>query len=129
MNSLESTRPTAMMWHKRQTINDLKRQKPFFLQLMQESKKCMTEHRMSQSMDSKSVQNAKKCEVIHPQTLTPFTNYTFHTHPHNIPYPSEKDKETTKRLNKEFLAIVIVPTRQVVVFHKADNFQKEVARF
>ena len=33
MNSLESTKPTAMMWHKRQTLTDLQRQKPFFLQL------------------------------------------------------------------------------------------------
>ena len=129
MNSLESTKPTPMMWHKRQTLKDLKKQKPFFLQLMEESKKCMTLNRMSQSMDSKSIQKAIQCEVIHPQTLSSFTNYTFHTHPHNLPYPSEKDKSTTLRLNKEYLAIGIVPTRQVVVFHKGDNFEREIARF
>ena len=129
MNSLESTKPTPMMWHKRQTLKDLKKQKPFFLQLMQESKTCMTVNHMSQSMDSKSVQKAIQCEVIHPQTLSSFTNYTFHTHPHNIPYPSEKDKSTTLRLNKEYLAIGIVPTRQVVVFHKGDNFERMVAKF
>ena len=129
MNSLESTKPTPMMWHKRQTLKDLKKQKPFFLQLMEESKKCMTLNRMSQSMDSKSIQKAIQCEVIHPQTLSSFTNYTFHTHPHNLPYPSEKDKSTTLRLNKEYLAIGIVPTRQVVVFHKGDNFERMVAKF
>ena len=129
MNSLESTRPTPMMWHKRQTLNDLKKQKPFFLQLMEESKTCMTVNRMSQSMDSKSIQKAIQCEVIHPQTLSSFTNYTFHTHPHNLPYPSEKDKSTTLRLNKEYLAIGIVLIRQVVVFHKNDNFEREIARF
>jgi len=129
MNSLESTKPTAMMWHKRQTLNDLQKQKPFFLQLMQSSKNCMKVHHMSQSMDNQSVKKAIQCEVIHPQTLSSFTNYTFHTHPHNIPYPSEKDKSTTLRLNKEYLAIGIVPTRQVVVFHKGDNFERMVAKF
>lgn len=129
MNSLESTRPTPMMWHKRQTLQDLQRQKPFFQQLMDSSQTCMKVHHMSQSMDNKSVQNAIKCEVIHPQTLTPFTNYTFHTHPHNIPYPSEKDKETTLRLKKDYLAIGIVPLRKVVVFSKEDNFEREIARF
>ena len=129
MNSLESTKPTAMMWHKRQTLNDLQKQKPFFLQLMQSSKNCMKVHHMSQSMDNQSVKKAIQCEVIHPQTLSSFTNYTYHTHPHNIPYPSEKDKETTLRLNKEYLTIGIVPIRKVVVFHKSDNFEKEIARF
>jgi len=129
MNSLESTRPTPMMWHKRQSINDLKRQKPFFLQLMQESKTCMKVHHMSQAMDNESVHKAIQCEVIHPQTLSSFTNYTFHTHPHNIPYPSEKDKQTTTRLGKDYLAIGIVPLRKVVVFSKEDNYEKEIARF
>ena len=129
MNSLESTRPTAMIWHRRQTLNDLKRQKPLFLQLMEESKRCMVQHNMSQRMDNESVKKAIQCEVIHPQTLSSFTNYTYHTHPHNIPYPSEKDKETTLRLNKEYLTIGIVPIRKVVVFHKSDNFEKEIARF
>ena len=105
MNSLESTRPTPMVWHRRQTLNDIKSQKPLFLQLMEESQRCMVEHKMSQSMDKESVKKAIQCEVIHPQTLSSFTNYTYHTHPHNIPYPSEKDKETTLRLNKEYLTI------------------------
>ena len=117
------------MWHKRQTLNDLQKQKPFFLQLMQSSKNCMKVHHMSQSMDNQSVKKAIQCEVIHPQTLSSFTNYTFHTHPHNIPYPSEKDKETTSRLKKDYLAIGIVPLQKVVVFSKEDNFEREIARF
>ena len=129
MNSLESTKPTAMMWHKRQTLNDLQKQKPFFLQLMQSSKTCMKVHHMSQSMDNQSVKKAIQCEVIHPQTLSSFTNYTFHTHPHNIPYPSDKDKATTSRLKKDYLAIGIVPLQKVVVFSKEDNFEREIARF
>ena len=55
MNSLESTRPTPMVWHRRQTLNDIKSQKPLFLQLMEESQRCMVEHKMSQSMDKESV--------------------------------------------------------------------------
>ena len=129
MNSLESTRPTPMVWHRRQTLNDIKSQKPLFLQLMEESQRCMVQHKMSQSMDKESVKKAIQCETISPQTLSSFTNYTYHTHPHNIPYPSEKDKETTLRLNKEYLTIGIVPIRKVVVFHKSDNFEKEIARF
>ena len=129
MNSLESTKPTAMMWHKRQTLTDLQRQKPFFLQLMEESKRCMVDNHMSQEMDKDSIKKAIQCEVIHPQVLSKFTNFTFHTHPHNIPYPSDKDKETTLNYEKEYLAIGIVPLRKVVVFSKDDNFEREIARF
>ena len=130
MNSLESTKPTAMMWHKRQTLNDLQKQKPFFLQLMQSSKTCMKVHHMSQSMDNQSVKKAIQCEVIHPQTLTPYNNFTFHTHPHNLPYPSKQDKiQTWDKLKKEYLVIGVVPTKRIVVFHHADNFENKIAEF
>jgi len=130
MNSLESTKPTAFFWHKRQTLTDIKKQRPFFLNMMAESKRCMVENRMDQSMNTKAVKEAIKCEVIHPQTLTPYNNFTFHTHPHNLPYPSDQDKiQTWNKLKKEYLVIGVVPTKRIVVFHHADNFENKIAEF
>ena len=130
MNSLESTKPTAFFWHKRQTIKDIKKQRPFFLNMMAESKRCMVENRMDQSMNEKAVKNVIKCEVIHPQTLTPYNNFTFHTHPHNLPYPSKQDKiQTWDKLKKEYLVIGVVPTKRIVVYHHADNFENIIAEF
>ena len=119
-----------MLWHKRQTLADLKSRKPEFIQLMQESKRCMSEHQLSQSLNASDVKKAIKCEVIHPQTLTPYTNFTFHTHPSNITYPSEADIRTTdKVLKKPYLAIGVVPQNKVFVYHVNDNFKKPIAIF
>jgi len=127
MNSLESTKPTAFFWHRRRTLEQIKHQAPFFRQLMAETKRCMVENRMSQAMNPQAIKNAIKCEVIHPQTLTPYSNYTFHTHPHNLPYPSDQDKiQTWDKLKKEYLVIGIVPTNKIVTFHKADNFENVI---
>jgi len=41
-------------------------------------------------------------------------NYTFHTHPRGTPQPSEQDIETTKKLNKEWLMLGLVPQKKVV---------------
>ena len=129
MNSLESTKPTAFFWHRRRTLEQIKHQAPFFRQLMAETKRCMVENRMSQAMNPQAIKNAIKCEVIHPQTLTSFTDWTYHTHPSNIAYPSEQDKIQTRKLNKDYISIGIVPLMKIVVFHKDDNFEREIARF
>ena len=100
MNSLESTKKLPMYWHKRQTLADIKRQAPMFRQLMEQSKQCMKEHPEFHGNDSASIKKQIACEVIHPQTLTPFSNFTFHTHPARIDYPSPADKKTTSKLKK-----------------------------
>ena len=125
MNNLESLRQSPVYWHKRQSLNELRKQKPMFAQLMQQTRQCMTSHPEL----ANDVTGAIQCETIHPQTLSPFANFTFHTHPHNIPYPSDKDKETTSRLNKEYLLIGLAQRNQVYVYRKDDNFEKVVARF
>ena len=119
-----------MLWHKRQTLADLKSRKPEFIQLMQESKRCMSEHQLSQRLNATDVKKAIKCEVIHSQTLTPYTNFTFHTHPSNITYPSEADIRTTdKVLKKPYLVIGVVPQNKIFVYHVNDNFKKAIAIF
>lgn len=55
--------------------------------------------------------------------------FTYHTHPNGTPYPSETDKKTTNRLNKQYMFIGLVPTREVVVYSKKDNFSKMIGRF
>lgn len=55
--------------------------------------------------------------------------FTYHTHPNGTPMPSETDKKTTNRLNKRFMFIGLVPTNEVVVFGKHDNFTKLLGRF
>ena len=129
MISLESTKKSPMYWHKRQTLADIKRQKPMFLQLMAQSSQCMKEHPEFHGNDSASIKRQIACEVIHPQTLSPFSNFTFHTHPARIDYPSEADKKTTTKLKKEFLVIGVVPTRQIVVYEQSDNYENMIARF
>ena len=113
----------TMMWHKRQSIRDFIRQKPMFSQLMQASKQCMRDNPHLKN----DVKGAIQCETIHPQTLSSFSNFTFHTHPHNIPYPSSTDKKTTKQLKKKYLLIGVVPQNKTYVFIDDDNFSKSIA--
>ena len=116
-------RKNPLVWHKRQSIRDFIRQKPMFSQLMQQSKSCMMAHPELKN----DVKGAIQCETIHPATMSQFNNFTFHTHPHNIPYPSDKDIETTKSLNKDYLLIGVVPQNKTYVFSKEDNYQKSIA--
>ena len=89
----------------------------------------MKEHPEFHGNDSTSIKRQIACEVIHPQTLSPFSNFTFHTHPARIDYPSEADKKTTTKLKKEYLVIGVVPTNQIVVYEQSDNYQNMIARF
>jgi len=125
MNKLEGLHKPAMYWQKRQSLQQIKNQKPMFEQLMRQTRQCMQEH----PEFANDVKGAIQCEVIHPQTLSQFSNFTFHTHPHNIDYPSEADIKTTNRLKKEWLIIGLADRNQVVAFNKNDGFKKIVARF
>ena len=130
MNSLESTKQQPKFWHKRQILNKIKSERQMFLNLMDKSETCMREHRLSQSLDEKSVKQAIQCETIHPFTLSSFTEYTYHTHPSLITYPSDADKITTfKKLGKEYLVIGVVPTRKIYAYHVSDNFKNPIAIF
>jgi len=127
MRCLESpkTRKDPMFWHKRQSIAEFRQQAPMFKQLMISTKTCMMNHPELRN----NIKGAIQCETIHPQTLSNFSNFTFHTHPHSIDYPSPKDKETTSKLNKDYLLIGVVPKNQVYVYHKKDNFSQPVSVF
>jgi len=128
MNKLGCLHQSPDWYHKRQILNKIKSERPMFLNLMSKSGKCMQEHGLSQSLDSDSVREAIQCETIHPFTLSAFTEYTFHTHPSQITYPSDMDRKTTlKKLKKDFLVIGVVPTKKIYVYHKADNFEKPIA--
>jgi len=129
MNSLESTKQSPMFWHKRQSLAQIRSQKPMFLQLMEQSKQCMNEHPEFHGNDASSIKKQIACEVIHPQTLTPFSNFTFHTHPANINYPSDADKATTIKLKKPYLLIGIVPLMKTVVYHESDNYEHMISQF
>ena len=125
MNKLEGLHKPAMYWQKRQSLQQIKNQKPMFEELMRETRKCMQQNPELEN----DVKGAISCEVIHPQTLSPFSNFTFHTHPHNIDYPSEADIKTTNKLKKEWLIIGLADRNQVVAFNQSDGFKKIVARF
>ena len=101
MMNLESLKFNAEQWHDRQILNSIKKQKGMFRDLMLQSKKCMVEHGLSQSLDADSVKKAIQCETIHPMSLSNYTNFTFHTHPSLIIYPSQADKNTTKKWKKK----------------------------
>ena len=126
MHSLENRHYSPMFWQKRQALADFKKQKPMFEQLMNMTRNCMRAHPELEN----DVKGAIACETIHPQTMSQFSNFTFHTHPHgDIDYPSETDKNTTNNLNKEYLLIGLAPKNKVVVYHKSDNFEKKIAEF
>lgn len=57
------------------------------------------------------------------------SRYTYHTHPNGTPAPSDKDRQTTAKFGKEWLIIGLVPTNEVVYFHKSDNYHKLRGRF
>jgi hypothetical protein len=113
-------------WSRRQSLNKIKEQRPMFEQLMQQTSQCMKQHPELHN----DVEGAIQCETIHPQTLSNFIDYTFHTHPHgDIDYPSEQDIKTTTKLKKDFLVIGLPSKDRVVVYHKDDNFQEKIAEF
>lgn len=113
-------------WHGRQTLAEIKRMKPEFEQLMAQTRQCMTAHPEL----ANDVTGAIQCETIHPATLSNFSRFTFHTHPHgNIDYPSPQDIKTTNKLKKKYLVIGLASKNQIVVFSNKDNFKNIVARF
>ena len=98
-----------------------------FNQLMFASKQCMVQHPELQCSSNSCIKEAIQCETIHPATMSQFNNYTFHTHPHNISYPSDQDIFQTKKLKKNFLLIGVVPQNKTYVYSIKDNFQKVIA--
>ena len=57
------------------------------------------------------------------------TNYTYHTHPRGVPYPSQADINTTARFKKKYLIIGLVPTREVIVWGTYPSYNRMMARF
>ena len=126
MNRLGFPHTSVEMWQKRNRLNDFKKQRPLFEQLMNMTRNCM---RLNPHLHN-DVKGAIACETIDPSTLSPLNDYTFHTHPHgDIDYPSEKDKETTLNLKKSWILIGLPTRNKVVVYHKDDNFERKVAEF
>ena len=66
------------------------------------------------------------CETAY---LSKENDFTYHTHPNGTPMPSDIDRKTTARLNKNYLIIGLVPTRKVIVFSKNDGFNRIIAEF
>ena len=126
MRKLEFPHSPIDRWHNSRNLDDIRKHKEEFKQLMIKSQHCMSVNHLSQSLDDRSVKQAIQCETIHPQTLSQYTNFTFHTHPSDITYPSEVDKKTTKNLKKQYLVIGHVPTMRSYVYDIEDNFTRPV---
>jgi len=125
MDCLYSCKKTWAFAQYRNELNELKRQKPMFEQLMAMSRSCMAQHPELKD----DVQGAIQCETIHPSTLSKFSNFTFHTHPHNIDYPSQTDIDTTANMGKKYLLIGVVPRNKVVVYSQDDGYKSKIAEF
>lgn len=89
-----------------------------FAELMQKTRQCL----QNIGNDPDRVQ----CETA---LLSEQNKFTFHTHPDGTRYPSDIDKRTTKKLNKDYLCIGLVPNGETVCWHKKDNFKNEVFSF
>ena len=55
--------------------------------------------------------------------------YTWHTHPRDVPYPSQEDIDTTRKFHKEYLCIGLVNQDKTICFHESDGFQQIVCEF
>jgi len=67
-----------------------------------------------------------KCETA---MFSENNDYTYHTHPVGVPYPSEADIRTTARFKKKYLIIGLVPTRTVVVWGVYPKYDKLLGKF
>lgn len=98
--------------------NEIKEQKNIFDDLMERTRKCMS----GINNDDDPIE----CEVAF---LSENNKFTWHTHPGGTREPSQIDKKTTGKLNKEYLCIGLVPSGETVCWHKDDNFRDEVFAF
>lgn len=93
-------------------LND--REQLIFRELMSQTRRCI-------SRTDGSYKELLACETA---ALSEGTKYTYHTHPRGTPEPSNADRKTTARLNKDWLLIGLVPSNELVGFHKSDNYRK-----
>ena len=97
---------------------EIKGQDHIFRELMGRTSQCMSK--------IKDDDDPIECEVAY---LSEDDKFTWHTHPQGTREPSSIDRITTKKLNKDYLCIGLVPTGETVCWHKDDGFKKEVFSF
>jgi hypothetical protein len=97
--------------------NKIQENKRIFSDLMEKTRQCM-----ANNPDDDPIE----CETAY---LSANNEFTFHTHPQGTREPSEIDRNTTKRLNKDLLCIGLVPTGETVCWSKEDGFKNEVCSF
>lgn len=90
-------------------------QRGIFLDLMEETRACV-----------EAGGDPLRCETAY---LSAYDDFTFHTHPNDVPYPSDVDIQTTKSLNKRFLCIGLVNEGRTICFDKGDGFNEQVCSF
>ena len=73
-----------------------------------------------------SHKDAIKCETA---LFSEGDEYTYHTHPVGVLYPSKQDIETTAKFKKKLLMIGIVPKNEVVVWAPYPTYNRMVGRF
>ena len=134
MDSLDAAHNSPEFYLRRKSLSRIKNNKPFFEQLMGLTNQCMRNNPQLEG----NVEGAIACEHIHPETRRELDNpsmkndmdYNFHTHPNGeIDYPSPQDRETTMKMNKDWLVIGVARKNKVVVYHKSDGFKKKVSEF
>ena len=95
-------------------------EKAIFKNMIGETRKCLNKTN-PQNQDDRI-----KCETAYFSELD---NYTYHTHPVGIEYPSEIDKQTTAKHGKQYLVIGLVPTNEIVVWGPYPTYDKIITRF
>ena len=73
-----------------------------------------------------SFKQALSCETA---IFSEGNKYTYHTHPYGTPEPSNVDRKTTAKFKKDWLIIGLVPSNEVVYYHKSDGYRKLQGRF
>jgi len=67
-----------------------------------------------------------KCETA---LFSEGNDYTYHTHPNGVDFPSQADIDTTAKFKKKYLMIGLVPFREVVIWGDYPKYDKMLAKF
>lgn len=94
--------------------------KEIFAAMIQNTKRCLKNTRPKTHAD------LMRCETAYFSELD---DYTYHTHPRGLDYPSDLDRKTTKKFRKKYLAIGLVPSNEVVIWGDYPTYDKMIARF
>ena len=97
-----------------------------FRNMIQKTRSCLESKGINHPITLENYSESLACETAY---FSQNKDFTYHTHPNGSEEPSAQDIKTTNRFNKKFMFIGLVPSNEVVVYGKWDNFSKKLGKF